>query len=327
MVFKRTAPITWIIAAVAGGVIFAVGGIATAVSTTPRYVMAAGTVAFVALGAYAISLLHRNTALNARNDELEGDADALRRADASLRTRMAYTLRDPLTSIVGFADRMVDAPDLPFDERREMMVAIRADALEVERVLSDLADLTDSLDTELSIGGVVLLGEELASIASTITTNAIFESDLSRSRAWGDSAKVRQVIRTILNAVTDSGCAFITLQSNERSGRASATVSGRDDLLTPPAIAAITGNTQTEDRGDETYRALRTAYELAASMGGSIGYAQAFGVTHIVLDLPAVPSDVGVTTPRVIPTQNFEIPFASAVELRPERPTSSIRFV
>jgi len=288
--------------------------------------MAGGAVAFVALGVYTAAVVHRRDTLAAERECLSDEIDRMQIADKSLRTRMSYSLRDPLTSIVGFADHMVNSPDLTFDEQREMLTAIRTNAREVERALSDLAEVEDSHIDDPHITAVVLLDEEMASIASTITTDAIFESDLAHSRAWGDSANVRQILRTVLKSATASGCAYITLQTAEPAGRSTASISGRDDLLSIEAMAALTGNTVSEDLDNDGYRALRSAYELAASMNGTIGYAQAFGISHIVVDLPSAPAELGITPPRTKPEQPFELSFAAAVDLRPERPTSSIRF-
>jgi hypothetical protein len=322
----RTAPTAWIATAVAGAILLILGAVVTTVATTPRLVMAAGAVAIAAIGVYAAVVTRRNVILTDEQLGLRTEIEALHSVDASLRTRMAYTLRGPLTSIVGFSDHMVNSPDLAFDEQREMLLAIRTNAIEVERTLSDLAAVEVGPREDPPIEGVVLLDQEIASIASAITTEAIFESDLSRSRAWGDSARIRQILRTILSAATDSGCVYISLRTAERPDRATASVSGRDDLLTANAVAALTGNTVAEDRESDTYRALRSANELAASMDGSIGYAQAFGLSHIVIDLPAAPSNIGITAPRIKAEHPFEISFATAVGLRPERPTSSIRF-
>lgn len=325
MKLDKTAPSAWIVTAVTGGILFLLGGITTTMATSPRLVMAGGALAFVILGVYTASVVRRRNALIIEQASLHGTIEQMQLADTSLRTRMAYTLRDPLTSIVGFSDHMVNSPDLAFDEQREMLVAIRADALEVERALSDLAEVDQAPTDGSPIQGVVLLDDELRSIASTIITDAVFETDCAPTRAWGDSAKVRQMLRTVLNAATDSGCAYITLHSAEQAGRATASISGRDDLLNVEAVAALTGNTVSEDLASDAYRALRSAYELAASMGGSIGYAQAFGISHIVIDLPMARSDVGITTPSPKPEQPFELSFAAA-DLRPERPTSAIRF-
>lgn len=322
----RTTPTIWIMTAVVGGVLVALGGIVTTTSAVPRLAILGGAIAVAALGIYAAVATRRNHSLSEEADQLRLEIDALHTADASLRTRMAYTLRDPLTSIVGFADRMVDEPGLAFDEQREMLIAIRTDAQEVEHALSDLAEAQSGSTDDPSIEAVVLLDQEIISIASTITTDAILESDLAHSRAWGDSAKVRQILRTVLNAATDSGCAFITLRTEQGADRATVAISGRDDLLSIEAAAALTGNTVSEDLHSDDYRALRSAYELAASMRGSIGYVQAFGISHIVVDLPAAPTDLGITVPRLKPDQPFEISFAAVSDLRPERPTSAIRF-
>lgn len=327
MNLEKTAPTAWMVTATIGGILFLLGGITTTMSTTPRLVMAGGALAFVILAVYTVSVLRRRDILETRQRELLQQIDRMATADTSLRTRMAYTLRDPLTSIVGFADHMVNSPDLAFDEQREMLIAIRADALEVERALSDLAAVEVGDDHGPPLDGIVLLDVETESIASTIITDAIFESDLTQTRAWGDSAKVRQILRTVLHAATDSGCGYITLKTTERAGRATASISGRDELLSIEAVAALTGNTVAEDLHTDTYRALRSAYELAGSMDGSIGYAEAFGISHIVIDLPVARSDVGITTPHTKPEQpTFELSFATAMDLRPERPTSAIRF-
>lgn len=323
---EQTAPTAWIVTAVVGGVLFAIGGMVTTMSASSRLVMLGAAIAFIALGVYTVIVARRNHSLFEETEHLRLEIDALHTADASLRTRMAYTLRDPLTSIVGFADHMVDSPGLAFDEQREMLIAIRTDAREVERVLSDLAEIRSGSPDDPSIGAVVLLDQEIISIASTLTTDSILESDLVHSRAWGDSAKVRQILRTVLNAATDSGCAFITLRTEQGADRATVSISGRDDLLSIEAAAALTGNTVSEDLESNDYRALRSAYELAASMRGTIGYVQAFGISHIVVDLPAAPTDLGITVPRLKPDQPFEISFAAVSDLRPERPTSAIRF-
>lgn len=326
MKLEQTTPTAWIVTAVTGGILFLLGGITTTMSTTPRLVMAGGAIAFVVLGVFTARVVKRNESLLAEKITMASQIDQMRTADSSLRARMAYTLRDPLTSIVGFADHMVSSPDLAFDEQREMLVAIRSDALEVERALSDLAEVDVTGPDGPPIDAVVLLDEEIDSIASTIITDAIFQSDLTPARAWGDSAKVRQILRTVLNAATSSGCAYITLKTAERAHRVTASISGRDDLLNAQAVAALTGNTVSEDLASGAYRALRSANELAASMDGTIGYAQAFGISHIVLDLPMARTDLSITAPHPKETQPFELSFATAMDLRPERPTSSIRF-
>ena len=71
--------------------------------------------------------------------------------------------------------------------------------------------------------------------------------------------------------------------------------SARINLLSHQATAVLTADTVVENLDNETYRAIRLANEIAASMDGTIGYAKAFGTSHIVVDLPAAPSDLDIT--------------------------------
>lgn len=139
MHIERTAPIAWIVAALAGGVLFLLGGVVTTMSATPRLVMAGGAIALVALGVYAAVVARRNVTLARRHGEMEAELAQMLRDDTSLRTRMAYTLRDPLTAIFGFADHLANSPEMPFDTRQDMLIAIRNDAREVQQSLSELA--------------------------------------------------------------------------------------------------------------------------------------------------------------------------------------------
>ncbi|GMR01965.1 MAG: hypothetical protein BMS9Abin20_0289 [Acidimicrobiia bacterium] len=315
-----------LILAVSGGVLFILGGILTTMSHSTRIILIGAGATFALLGMYTLIISGQKVKMAENRSALESEIRERRLADDALRTRMTYTLRDPLTSIVGFADRMVDDPDMPFDERRELLVAIRDDAREVESVLASLAPVRAVDWTGTLIEGVVLLDEEVRSVASTVRTDTSFESDLGPARAWGDSAQVRQVLRTLINAVVEGGCAYVTLRTEQRAESAVASISGRDNLLPVEAVAALTGNTEASDVTNDSYLALKAAHQLAAEMGGSIGYAQAFGLSHIVVEFPAAPNDLGVQPPREMTRDPFEVSFSTAVDLRPERPTTSIRF-
>ncbi|MFV2000468.1 MAG: hypothetical protein ACC654_08920 [Acidimicrobiia bacterium] len=311
-----------------GGVLFILGGLLATRSQGMQIISIATGAALAILTLYALGLARQNSNLTDKNALLDTELDTQRRADESLRTRMAYTLRDPLTSIVGFADRMSDDAEMPFDQRREIVIAIRDDAREVEKILSELAYSPASHGARANrVGGVVLLDEEVRSVASTMHTDVTFESDLAPARSWGDSAHVRQILRTILNTVQESGCAYVTLRTEQRPRIAVVTISGRDDLAPVEAIAALTGNTEFSDAQNEDFIALKAAHELAGEMGGTIGYAQAFGMSHIVIDFPAAPDDLSVDPPHHMEHDPFDVSFSTAVGLRPERPTTSIRFV
>ncbi len=312
--------------AVSGGLLFLIGAaIATSSHSTRIGLIVAGT-AFTALGAYALIATLKGRAAARRAANLQAEVDRLRVGDAALRTRMAFTLRDPLATIVGFADKMADTPEMPRDQQHDLLITIRDNAHEVEQVLATLAPIDTTRDTSAHVPGVVLLDEEVRAVASAIHADAQFESDLTRARAWADSAHVRQLLRTLIRAAQQSGCARITLRTEQRGDHATLTISGRDELLSAEGIAALTGNAQASDTESSDYTSLKSAHRLAAEMDGSIGYAEAFGVTHIVLTLPAPPDDLGLQTPRQLTTDSTVIPFSTVTGLQPERPTTSVTF-
>ena len=322
----RSTPQQLIALAVSGGLLFLVGAaIATTSHSTRIELIIAGT-AFALLGAYALISSLKARAATRRSANLQAEVDRLRVGDAALRSRMALTLRDPLATIVGFADKMADTPEMPQNQRHDLLITIRDNAHEVEQVLATLAPIDTTRDTSAHVPGVVLLDEEVRAVASAIHTDELFESDLTRTRAWADSAHVRQLLRTLIRAAQQGGCARITLRTEQRGGHATLTISGRDELLSAEGIAALTGNTQASDTESSDYTSVKSAHSLAAEMDGSIGYAEAFGVTHIVLTLPSPPDDLGLQTPRQLTTDSSGMPFSAVTGLRPERPTTSIAF-
>jgi hypothetical protein len=334
MPHTTTTPPTFVLFAIGGGLLFILGGILTTMSSNARIALLATAVAFLALGVYTLTVINKANRLGKELDEATGDLERRRSAAAGLRARMAYTLREPLTGIVGFADRLANEPDLEEAQRIEMALAIREGAREVEQVLADLAAEGDHLTTPLS-RGVVLLHDEVKSVIGTVPYDTTFETDLAEARAWADSAHVRQILRTIINAARDHGVTEITVHTEERPDRAVVTISVRGALLPPDAVATLTGEAADDSAGQNQRSAtLAAAHESAVAMGGSIGFADVFGRSHIVVELPLHRSDVGVQHPVERPRRDQPVADAPrnlayhhASELRPERPTASIRFV
>jgi hypothetical protein len=334
----RTIPPAFVIFAIIGGLLFLMGGIITSMTPNGRAVLAAAAVAFVALGAYTITTVVRHNRVVAENDALVDAAAQATRSDAALRTRMTHTVREPLAIIVGLADRLAEEEHgISTDERRAMTREMRANAREVEQALADLGNV-GTASPKRTVEGIVLLDDELRSVSSSLVTDTTFEGWLEPTRAWGDTAQVRQVLRTLVSHAASHGGDTLVLKTSRIGERAQATISGRCAILSPAGIAALTGNTTSNDLDDGDFRALRDAHDLAVSMGGTLGYAEAMGVTHIILELPASPQDLGITAPRastqtpqrvvapIVEHAARPATFSSAVSLRPERPTAAIRF-
>ncbi len=294
---RHTTPPAFVVFAVAGGLLFMLGGLITAASSDERAVLAAGAIAFALLGLYAVATAIRHNRLVAEMQVLSTSLEAAERSDRAMRTRVAVSLREPISTMVGFADTLVERDDLSTDQRRAITRELLANAREVDQALMALA-AEGSTGIVGRVEGVVLLDQELMSIASSIMGDVDFETWLEPSRAWGDSALVRQILRTILSGTRSNGCRTLVLKTDRRGDRVAATISGRCELLPAEGIAALTGNAHGGDLTDDHYLILRDAQEAAASMGGTIGYAEVLGVSHIVVELPAAPDDVNLRTPR-----------------------------
>ena len=330
-------PPSFVVFAMVGGLLFILGGIVTAMSANARAVMIAAAIAFLLLGVYAISIATRHNARLNDIRQLEDEITAIRSSDAGLRARLGFTLRDPLTTVVGLADRMLTEPDLAAAERQTLLTEIRNSAREVEKVLADLSIEPHDPARQLRAAGIVLVDDEVRSIVSTVGGTANFTVDLRPARAWGDSAHVRQVLRSLIGTAGSSGCENIEIITEQRGKRATVTISGRSAMLPAQAAAALTGNTEAADATSDAFIALKEARDLAIGMGGTIGYAEAFGKHHIVAEFEGaddivphrIPATIG-SSPSVIPTEaapgNRYLTFASTADLRPERPTASIRF-
>lgn len=327
---SRTPPV-FVVFAIAGGVLFLLGGVLTAVTPNDRGVLVVGTVAFLLLGIYTVLVVNRQNRLIVENEDLMDTVAQARDRDRALRARLAVTIREPVATVVTFADRLTDESDLSEPDRRSMLTELRASAQEVDQVLADLAD-PDHLTPSPRVMGVVRLDEELASVAASTISGVDFESWLEPTRAWADAASVRQVFRAVIAGIRSSDCAAIVLKTDERSDRVTATVSGRCDLLPASGIDELTGGSDGVP-ADEWHQTLRSAHEAVADMGGTISATHALGVSHIILELPAAPADIRANEPtprnrQVLPQflTNPSPGLAMAVDLRPERPTASLRF-
>jgi hypothetical protein len=146
-------------------------------------------------------------------------------------------MRDAVGDIVAKSDDLVATPDLPYDEQRRLLSSIRDTTHEIERTLADVASShRDDYTAMPHIHTSILLGEELISIASTSPFSDRFEFDIERTRAWGDPAQVRQILRTLVNHTTLGEAEHLTLQTAQRGSSATATVSGHGAILPPETL-------------------------------------------------------------------------------------------
>jgi len=242
---------------------------------------------YVASMASVLVIIIRSMRADKNNDDLTTEIQRLKAADTHLRARMHYMLRDAASDVVAKSDDLIETPDLPYDEQRRLLASIHTTSHEIEQTLADISSSHGDVDyTAPHIRTSVLLGEELVSIVSTSPFSNRFTLQIERTRACGDPAKVRQILRTLVNHATLGEAETLTLQTAQRGSSVTATISGNGDILPPDALSALS------DRGSDRsnspgYRAIQLARVLAESLDGTISYLQVFGVGHVVLTLPA----------------------------------------
>ncbi|MEZ5175392.1 MAG: hypothetical protein R2823_04220 [Acidimicrobiia bacterium] len=239
-------------------------------------------------GSFIGVLLHQAGQLKRDNTALTRAATTARAAEADLRTQLRFPARDAIASIVSLSDQLLTASDRCDEAARTKLRAIRHSASEVEQTLDCLA--TDTARKPVAtpaLNTVVLLDEELATITASNKDPNRLIFDLDEARALGDPAKVRQILRTLVNLSTQSEGAQLTLQTIQRGPSATVTMSGKGAILPLAARAGLSEEPWLAAYDDGMYEAARTALGSARSMNGSVSYVQAFGVSHVLFTLPA----------------------------------------
>jgi signal transduction histidine kinase len=277
-------------AAIAAGLFFVASAFLTAATQSMRVVVVTFLLAFALGGAYTLLLVRRNLRLERANEQLGTDLRNVVIRESDLRTQVGYLLREPLASVVGDANILLGRPRTPADQQRILLESIRSNAREVEEMLDDLSRAGGNQVPTPDITSVVILDEEVRSIANSDPRAASIEIKCEPARAWGDPAKVRQILRTLVTLSTHTEGAQITVQTAQRGHVATATLSGKGTILPPDALAALSedvDNAVALLNSDGTFETLRAAKNLAGGMGGTIASLFVFGESHIVLTLPA----------------------------------------
>ncbi|MGI9528354.1 MAG: hypothetical protein ACR2NG_01465, partial [Acidimicrobiia bacterium] len=112
-----TTPRAFVLVPIATGLAFLLGGFLAPLASPARWSLGIAGAALVVLGVFAAYIISRANAYARRIDELEQETSKLREANTGLRSRVVFTLRSPLSAIVGNADLMINSPDLDLQQR------------------------------------------------------------------------------------------------------------------------------------------------------------------------------------------------------------------
>ena len=156
-------------------------------------------------------------------------AEAASEAKSDFIASLSHEIRTPLNSIMGFADLMLDMPDLP-DEVQRHAELIRASGSALLTVVSDVLDLSKveagAVEREALVFSPAALAQDcIAIVRGYAGTKAIAIrleiGDDVPARLVGDEARLRQVLLNLLNnAVKFTAQGGVTLRLERVGGTA-----------------------------------------------------------------------------------------------------------
>jgi signal transduction histidine kinase len=193
---------------------------------------------------------------------------------------VAHELNNPLTSVVGFTELVLDEMAQEVVHRPDLELVLREAhrARDVVRRLLDFARQSESVKTRGDLNEVVT--DVLALVKHLLHTSGIqVETQLAKKIPWVyvDHNQVKQVLLNLthnaLHAMPDGGRLFISTSTHQRDGRGWATIEVRDTGLgIPPEnidrLFEPFFTTRSKDGG--TGLGLAISYGIVTDQGGFI---------------------------------------------------------
>ncbi|MFQ5523139.1 MAG: ATP-binding protein [Acidimicrobiia bacterium] len=256
--------------------------------------------AIIALGAVLVSLLGLGPFVflpMARRIRRETEAlEVLARSKDELIASVSHELRTPLTAILGFAEVLrADRDDLPPSERSDLLELIARESEDVAGIVEDLLAASRVEIGKLAVIRVqVSLRAQLAQVLESRVdpSGARIEVPDSSVRAWGDPARVRQIVRNLVSNAIRHGGEHCWIRISASDTTASLMVC--DDGPGVPDVDAEAIFSPYHTANKEMARpgsvglGLTLSRRLARLMGGDLTYRREDGHTVFELTLPLV---------------------------------------
>jgi PAS domain S-box-containing protein len=236
------------------------------------------------------------------------DLEAALRSKIELIGTVSHELRNPLTSIVGYAHLLTEAREPGSPEYAEMAAVVKQQAEDVANIVEDLLTAAQADAGTLRVVSAPLdLAEEVRRALAGLSGRhaGTLEVDTPAAPAVGDAMRVRQIVRNLVaNAIVHGG-EHIQVATTRRSGQVRLTVAddgpglarGDEERVFQPFQH---GNR--ESRGHNSVGlGLTISRQLARLMGGDLTYRRERGMTIFSLVLP------GRRTPSATPDRCFRI--------------------
>ncbi|MFP4554127.1 MAG: PAS domain S-box protein [Actinomycetota bacterium] len=210
---------------------------------------------------------------------------------------VSHELRTPLTSVIGFAELLMDSTaEFDKEQRRELLGSIANQGYELANIVEDLLVAARAEIGDLNVSKVpVNLRAQTAQVLESMRDEAAATITIPGEARYviADPQRVRQILRNLLtNAIRYGGPHIEAEISGPVDGFASVTVSDDGEGIPPDARDTIF---EPYDRGDNATAisesfglGLSISRALARLMGGDLEYRRTER-TEFVLSLPVDP--------------------------------------
>jgi len=209
---------------------------------------------------------------------------------------VSHELRTPLTAVVGFSQELCDGFEiLERDELRSFAALIHDQALEVGDLVEDLL-----VASRIESDGVKISNEALdyweqvdcVLVARRVGERVEIDRTVDDAKVYGDSIRVRQVIRNLITNADRYGGPNITVRMERRPDEFALTVvddgPGIPEVDRPKIFEPYYRAHERRSNVDSVGLGLTVSRQLARLMGGDLTYDYRDGHSIFTLSLPAV---------------------------------------
>ena len=217
-------------------------------------------------------------------DDALSEANAIRNDFVTL---VSHELRTPLTSIAGFADVLHGSwQDLDSGEIDEFLENITAQSAQLAELVEDVLTIPRLQAGRLPLSPEVIDLSELVHDVSAIVFPTLASREVSVSipggvRVWGDSKRVRQVVRNLLENAVKYGGTQVLVEGFPAAEHFVVVVSDNGSGVPEGAEDAIFEHFEQVSKGDARESrgmglGLPIARRLARAMGGDVWFERRF---------------------------------------------------
>lgn len=223
--------------------------------------------------------------------ENQARLEELVRSKDELIASISHELRTPLTALVGFAQLLHNEYSaLDPVERAEMIATIVSESVDLTNIVDDLLVAARAEINALTVARVAI--DLRAQAAQIIEMHGADQIEIvgPDTRAWGDPARVRQILRNLVSNAIKYGAEPITIEVARRGAAAVISVKDRGEPIAADDQARIFEPYERAHRASGVTASmglgLPISRQLASLMGGLLDYRRTSDANVFELELP-----------------------------------------